>query len=258
VGTSPNCPFGYTQDMTVAAYTVCTKGVDEVVKVGFGASAFWIDRYEASVWQNPDGTGTQYGAVGQDYPNTFPINGQGPIANLLYAQSVPGRSPSTFLSWFQAARACRASGKRLPSHDEWLEAAAGTADPGSSTGSGGVCNTNSGGKRQTGLGTACVSSWGAQDMIGNVHEFGSQWGASLGNTTPSASPWPAGSFAADATVNITSSAFGFSGAVLGMPAAPLYGGSGVDGTGAGILSINMSNGPVATYFVIGFRCVTPR
>lgn len=33
-----------------------------IVKVGTGASAFWIDRYEASVWSNRDGTGTQYGA----------------------------------------------------------------------------------------------------------------------------------------------------------------------------------------------------
>jgi formylglycine-generating enzyme required for sulfatase activity len=176
--------------------------VDEVVKVGFGASAFWIDRYEASIYQNPDGTGTQYGAASQDYPNSFPINGQGAVANLLYAQSVAGRMPSTFLSWFQAARACRASGKRLPTHDEW--------------------------------------------------------GASLGNTTPNASPWPTSAFAADATVNITSSAFGFSGAVVGMPAAFLLGGSAVDGAAAGVLSMNLSNGPVATNWHIGFRCVIPR
>lgn len=258
VGTSPSCPFGYIQDTTITAYIVCKKGMDEVVKVGFGASAFWIDRYEASIYQNPDGTGTQYGAAGQDYPNTFPINGQGAVANLLYAQSVPGRTPSTFLSWFQAARACRASGKRLPSHDEWLEAAAGTQDPGSSTGSGGTCNTTSNAKRPTGGGTACESSWGAQDMIGNVHEFGAQWGASLGNTTPNASPWPTSAFAADATVNITSSAFGFAGAVVGMPAAMLLGGSAVDGTAAGVLSMNLSNGPVATNWHIGFRCVIPR
>jgi hypothetical protein len=80
----------------------------------------------------------------------------------------------------------------------------------------------------------------------------------LGNTTPSASPWPASAFAADATVNITSSAFGFSGAVVGMPAAMLLGGSAVDGTGAGVLSMNLSNGPVATNWHLGFRCVIPR
>ena len=65
-------------------------------------------------------------------------------------------------------------------------------------------------------------------------------------------------FAADATVNITSSAFGFAGAVVGMPAVMLLGGSAVDGTGAGVLSINMSNGPVATNWHLGFRCVIPR
>ena len=258
MGTSPNCPFGYVQDTQIPAYIVCKRGVDEVVKVGFGASAFWIDRYEAGVYQNPDGTGTQYGAASQDYPGTFPSNGQGTVANLLYAQSVTGQMPSTFLSWFQASRACRASGKRLPTQDEWIEAAAGTPDPGSSTGSGGVCNTSSNAKRLAGSGTVCVSSWGAQDMIGNVHEFGAQWGASLGNTSPSASPWPQPAFTADATVNITSSAFGFAGPVVGMPAVMLLGGSAADGTGAGVLSINMSNGPVAANWNIGFRCVIPR
>jgi hypothetical protein len=112
--------------------------VDEVVKVGFGASAFWIDRYEASIYQNPDGTGTQYGAASQDYPSTFPINGQGAVANLLYAQSVAGRTPSTFLSWFQAARACRASGKRLPTQATARSPPTGTwASAASSRGSGG-------------------------------------------------------------------------------------------------------------------------
>ena len=76
--TSHVCPLGYTNDTTVTTYTVCKKGADEMVKVGTGMSAFWIDRYEASVWSNADGTGSQYGAIGStgtlvspDYPDTF-------------------------------------------------------------------------------------------------------------------------------------------------------------------------------------------
>src|SRR5262249_12706208 len=57
----PDCPLGYDHDVTIAQYLVCRRGFDEVVRVGTGATAFWADRYEASVWSNPDGSGTQYG-----------------------------------------------------------------------------------------------------------------------------------------------------------------------------------------------------
>src|SRR6185503_7301258 len=60
VNPDPDCPVGYARDTTSMTYVMCKKGADEVVKVGRGASAFWIDRYEGSIWQNPDGTGTQY------------------------------------------------------------------------------------------------------------------------------------------------------------------------------------------------------
>ena len=50
----PDCPRGYTKDAAPPnsanpSSVLCKKGVDEVVKVGAGAAAFWIDRYEASV-----------------------------------------------------------------------------------------------------------------------------------------------------------------------------------------------------------------
>src|SRR5690348_9360686 len=55
------CPWGY-KNMNVMGITACQgdglmhdgvvhPALDELVKVGNGASAFWIDRYEASVWQ---------------------------------------------------------------------------------------------------------------------------------------------------------------------------------------------------------------
>jgi hypothetical protein len=72
VGTS-DCPTGYEKDSaaSVGAITVCYRIVaterpmvthrDEVVRVGSGATAFWIDRYESSaIGRN----GTSYGGIG--------------------------------------------------------------------------------------------------------------------------------------------------------------------------------------------------
>src|SRR5207244_1147177 len=96
-------------------------------------SAFWIDRYEASLWQNPDGTGMQYGLVKDDSHNAgFTYNGQ--WIKPLYAVSKPGVAPGTWTDWFQANEACALSGKRLPTGQEWFKAARGTIDPGSSAG----------------------------------------------------------------------------------------------------------------------------
>ena len=43
--------------------------------VGAGAELFWIDRYEASLWQNADATGSVYGTASNNYPPTFPADG---------------------------------------------------------------------------------------------------------------------------------------------------------------------------------------
>ena len=183
VGTS-DCPVGYTLTSD-PAFTgdmrLCqrhrTDGTvyDEVVRVGVGASAFWIDRYEASVWQNADGTGSRYGAASTaDYPPSFPPNGQATI--LVYALSRTGVAPSGNITWFQAEVACRATGKRLPTSPEWMAAGRGTVDPGAWPGSGGQCLTMASSQRITGMGTLCQSVWGAQDQIGNMHEMVSDWG----------------------------------------------------------------------------------
>src|SRR5262249_16884910 len=52
--TFPDCPIGYIRDLSVPNIVLCKQGVDEVVKVGRKGSAFWIDRYEASVWDKED------------------------------------------------------------------------------------------------------------------------------------------------------------------------------------------------------------
>jgi hypothetical protein len=163
-----DCPLTYERDKTVTAFVLCKNGPDEMVKVGTGPQAFWIDRYEASVWDSYDSGATQYTT---SYPSTFPANGQTTSDKLLVTLSESGDTPSSNISWYQANVACIASGKRLPSRQEWLMAAAATPNPGSSAGTGGLCVTNATGPRNNGGGTACVSTWGAQDMIGNLSEW---------------------------------------------------------------------------------------
>ena len=48
---TPECPAGYGRVVEARRpeIIVCKKGADEVVRVGTGKTAFWIDRYEASV-----------------------------------------------------------------------------------------------------------------------------------------------------------------------------------------------------------------
>jgi hypothetical protein len=176
----PECPPGYERvtDGVPEQVVLCRRGSDEMVKVG----DIWVDRYEASVWQNPDCSGTQYGGVvdnwrevgGYDLRGSFPYHGQ--FTEPLYACSVAEVPPSRWITWFQAQAACAASGKHLITNAEWQAAVIGTVDPTTpSTGVGGTCNTAEGILRETGLGTACVSYWGVEDMIGNLWELTSDW-----------------------------------------------------------------------------------
>ena len=114
-----------------------------------------VDKYEASVWSGPAGTGVQYPQGNPRCPATFPTNGN--WTEPLYAASIKGVGPSTFLTWFQAQQACALSGKRLLTNAEWQMAAAGTPDPG--VGGNGVteCNTNTTGSIVTGAAANCQS-----------------------------------------------------------------------------------------------------
>ena len=254
----PDCPEDYTRDTTVTAFVLCKKGADEVVKVGTGGSVFWIDRYEASIWQNADGTGTQYGIKGSPpWPTTFVSNGE--YTTPLYAVSAAGVAPSGEMTWFQAESACEANGKRLPTGPEWLRAARGTQDPGSSDGTGGACVTNAAGPRNTGGGTACVTAWGAQDMIGNVFEWTAEWYAGIGTSSTTAGSWPGSAFNSDATSNIASQAYtGNSAWQTGLPVAASRGGDWGYGTTAGRFNLDLSQAPVYADSGVGFRCVLTR
>lgn len=212
VGVNNDCPSGYslTSDPTLPAGAIlCRRGVDEVVRVGRGATAFWIDRYEASVWSSITaipGADLQFGAgTTDDYPAAFPDNGQWttPLYAVSRAGMTPEITPSRNITWFQAAAACAASGKRLPTGHEWLQAARGTFDPPVGyNGPGGQCNTLGVGVRANGRAARpdivgglspsrfCVSAAGSENMIGNLAEWTDEWHMGVGRaafgTTPGA------------------------------------------------------------------------
>lgn len=204
----------YAKDLSTQGVVGCRFGDDEMVKVG----SFWIDRYEASLANGALGT-----SAGQ---NTTAA-----------AASVREAQPQGGVTWFQAAAMCANAGKRLCTNAEWQTAVAGTFDPGAFPGSGaapqpGACNTSSSGVRFTGrAGTvpaaqaACISRYGAEDMIGNVTEWVADWGQS-GRVEvdegfgPGAarSPWPA-AYGGDATYNVNGDARIGLDFVAGMPGA---------------------------------------
>ncbi len=267
---SGDCPQGYANAGPAAPFLpnsiVCTKGVDEVVKVGIGGSAFWIDRYEASMWTALDG-GSQVFNNSDDSSLSFPKNGQVTIP--YYALSVGGAGAANYVSWFQAAEACAASGKRLATTQEWQRAARGTYDPGNN-GGGALCVLN-GGPRPSGnaLGASqlqsCVSDWGAEDMIGNHWEYTNEWYFAVGHTgipgEPAVDglvPWPDASFGNDATYNILSAAIVDVAYSQGLPAVLMRGGNWVAGNGGGIFNLSLSAGLTDTSNDDGFRCVVPR
>jgi hypothetical protein len=148
-------------------YSAATSCPDDMVSAG----STCIDKYEASVWDAATGgsaiAASTCLADGSDCGKN--------AANPIYAQSREGVTPTSLISWYQAAQACANVGKRLPSTGEWQMAASGTpaganADPADS------CNATSGGSvAATGASSAgtipCVSSAGAFDMVGNVWEW---------------------------------------------------------------------------------------
>ena len=275
----PDCPPGYTRSTTPTSITLCQKGKDEMVKVG----SFWIDRYEASLvdsktWNGGkcEGTGGKCGtsSTGQcgagandDYPPSFPDSGNW-TSTRIYACSISGNMPSRKMTWFQAQQACLLAGKRLCTNGEWQGAAAGTSDPGKHNGAkGGKCNTDDIAPRKTGqagkIGNSaiCISSWGAEDMIGNLWEWVDLWGRAGGpwqGTTfvdgKKTYPWPASyGDGGDGTWNIGGRVRNV-GWVNGAPAAARRGGAFDGGSEAGSFTMALDLGPAYHDAKFGARC----
>jgi formylglycine-generating enzyme required for sulfatase activity len=229
-----------------------------------------VDKYEASVWSIPNptttnkrllaklqsgkatladltaGGATQLGVntttTEPEYPASFPENGN--WTTPAYAVSVPGVLPGDDITWFQAEQACLLAGKRLLLNHEWQGAAAGTPDPAGGVDDGATeCNVGTAGVPvNTGSRSACVSKWGAYDMVGNVDEWVADWGPHPNAPCPG---WG----------DATGDAMCFSGASTAVgPGAPFRGGWwGSPSASAGVFSVRLAV-PYGRDDGIGFRC----
>jgi formylglycine-generating enzyme required for sulfatase activity len=283
----PACPEGYAKDARTDI-VLCKRGSDEMVRVG----DFWVDRYEAVIVDSTqyaagdcNGAGVSYGASSYDYPGTFPRTGN--WTSPMFACSIKNVKPSMYMTWFQAQEACALSGKRLCTNEEWQAAAAGTYDPGVNPGSGGSptsntkCVTDASGPRNTGLAgpapggnTSCVSSWGVEDMIGNVNEWVAMWGqggpdsgviqGQYNGTVGTNKGWdgfsPETTGDGDGTWNLAGVAYGCDrsggncGWKAGLPFAACRGVSWLEGQKDGVFAFILNNGPTLGYWNGGFRC----
>lgn len=295
VGVSSDCPVGYIVEGR-DPWIVCQRRTDpanaattfdEVVRVGSGATAFWIDRYEVTICASREGTcGIPFNtSVDNDLASLgMPRNGQwtGRTPPLYARSGAFTNQPSRWVNWFQAEALCRASGKRLPTGREWLAAARGTGGASGDSG----CMVN-GPLREAASGSSCTSEWGARDMVGNLAEWTDEWFASVGQTTrlarlsdagtelPAtsativgelvrgirvndlAAAWPA-NFGGDSTANITSVVDNGTDNGVGIPAAAVRGGSFASSSAGGVFSVDLRNAPSNGIVSVGFRCVIPR
>jgi hypothetical protein len=232
------CPPGYQQDTSITTFVDCKLPLsggqsDEVVKVG----DYWIDRFESS---------SCLGAAGMP-------DGAG---DTTVACSVSGVAPLENHSWFQAERECLNAGKHLCTNAEWQGAALGTPEPGDSTGGSGTCLTDGAAPRNTGLGSACRSDFGAEDMVGNEWEWVADWGTT-GVSDPAftnakvATPWPTTyGDGTDETVNLNTS----TNQGPNLPQAILRGGDYIDKAHDGVYAIALDDSPTLQYTSVGARC----
>jgi hypothetical protein len=221
-----------------------------------------IDRYEASVWDVPPAStklikkikkgtatlanltaagATQLGLAAGDLAAAgCPNTGNG--CTDVYAVSIPGVTPSAFLTKFQAGAAARNSTKRLPTSQEWQDAALGTPDTGGADDGVTTCNTDNlvPGVASTGSRSACVSDVVAFDMVGNLWEWVADW-VPLSTHCPPAL-FGTGDFNCLAGASIT-----------GGPGALIRGGSFGNVTLAGVFAVYGNAPPSLADNFLGFR-----
>jgi len=243
-----------------------------------------MDTFEASVWVVPDTTGRNRGVVRKiqkgtvsledleragaqrvtgleglpgivprltvddlslDFQGQFvPVPGSQPPASDAFAVSVAGAVPTTSLTQYQMAQLCAFSGKRLPTNQEWHAAAAGTPEPSADDGAT-TCNVGED-LVATGSRSACVSSWGTRDMVGNVAEVV----ADRAERSEGCADWnPTGAAAVRSCFGGPLLEIGF---VDTEPGALVRGGERFQ---AGLFALSASNTPSSGGTGIGFRCV---
>jgi formylglycine-generating enzyme required for sulfatase activity len=223
-----------------------------------------VDLFEASVWEIPpegrklikkvqqskiSSAAALAGAAqrGLEFADLFPgCPSSGNGCTGAYAVSIPGVTPARYVSWFQAAAACRNAGKRLATNQEWQMAALGTPDPGVDNGSS-DCNIEAAGEvLATGSRSGCVSDTGHRDMVGNV----SEWVADWGERAAACQDW-------DESYGDDRSCVGGDGS-SSFPTALVRGGSFGAGAGAGVFAASTHQNILATldnaYIYLGFRC----
>jgi hypothetical protein len=220
-----------------------------------------VDKYEASVWTIPavnealiekvrqgladlrDLTGvaevSQHGVTDDDYGSGCPDTGNG--CKDFYAISLPRVKPARFLTWFQAAAACRNARKRLLTNAEWQTAALGTPDPRTDNGST-DCNVSCANLGTTGARSSCISDAGVFDMVGNLSEWVADW-VPLPTSCVS-------SLFGTSDVNCLAGADTAAG-----PGALIRGGNCFSsGSGAGVFALSGFHQPSDAAYDVGFRC----
>ncbi|MGH7411231.1 MAG: SUMF1/EgtB/PvdO family nonheme iron enzyme [Candidatus Methylomirabilis sp.] len=222
-----------------------------------------LDTHEASVWEVPPtetglirkikkGKATladltspaavaagvvQRGVASDDYGAGCPHSGNGCVD--FYAVSIPGVTPSVFLTWLQAAAAARNAGKRLPSNQEWQAAALGTPDPGVSAAASADCNTANGGGMgvdavvPTGSRANCFSDVAAFDMVGNLDEWVADW-------VPRSTACPGWGVFSDDFMCLAGAS------ISSGPGALIRGGNFSDGTDAGVFAVDSGTPPAGS------------
>ncbi len=201
-------------------------GTGVMVKVG----SVCIDKYENSVWTQPNG--------GTLLTGTLPCNENGQNCDNIYARSVAGVAPRANITYFQAQQALANSGKRLPTNAEWQMAVAGTPDSA-------ACKISPPGPAaNTGAFGGCVSNHGANDMVGNLFEWVADWDE---QGPGSCANWDAG-FGSDLTCVGRASGE----ASTRFPGALIRGGDFSEGTDAGAFEVAVFS-PSFSGNGVGFR-----